>query len=84
MLPEWIPVVSPFAGLAGLFIWLVRAVVSGQLVPGRQVERMLEAQQRIIDQQAAQTAALLETAQLTNRVVASLPTPKREEKGVSP
>ena len=73
MIPEWIPVTSPWAGLAGLLIWLVRAVVTGQLVSGRQMEALLSAQQDIITSQNDQINKLLTSAKLTNRVIEALP-----------
>ncbi len=75
MVPEWIPVTSPWAGLAGLLIWLVRAVVTGQLVAGRQMESLLDAQQNIITSQNDQINKLLASAQLTNKVIEALPRP---------
>ena len=86
MIPEWIPITSPWAGLAGLLIWLVRSVVTGQLVSGRQMEALLAAQQAIITSQNDQINKLLTSAKLTNKVIESLPrpapaTPTSEEDG---
>ena len=75
MVPEWIPVTSPWAALAGLLVWLVRAVVTGQLVSGRQMEALLTAQQAIITSQNEQINKLLAAAKLTNKVIESLPRP---------
>ena len=73
MIPEWVPVTSPWAALAGLLVWLVRAVVSGQLVSGRQMEALLAAQQAIITSQNDQINKLLTSATLTNKVIEALP-----------
>ena len=85
MVPEWIPVTSPWAALAGLLVWLVRAVVTGQLVSGRQMEALLAAQQAIITSQNEQINKLLAAAKLTNKVIESLPrsasTPAAKEEG---
>lgn len=78
---EWVPVATPLAGLVGLLIWLVRAITSGQLVSGSQVQQLLATQQKTIDTQAKQIETLLAAVQLASRVVQALPVAPANEEG---
>ena len=75
---EWVPIATPTAGLIALLVWLVRAIASGVLVSGNQVERMLHAQQETIDRQSDQIDRLIDAGQVATRALDALPTPPAE------